>query len=144
MTRDDRPPSAEGRDRFRSVLFRTIAMLDEVLDRPQLLALADSCPTICWEFPDAAWQAWLIVDRDPPGLRLESGAQAESGLVVVMDSTVLYAAAAGETSLGMSFINGRLQVRGLNPLFLAKFVKLIDPLLRCFRAAVEEVHERAA
>ena len=98
MTRDDRPASAEGRDRFRNVLSRTILLLDEMLDRQQLLTLADAFTSICWDFPDVAWQAWLVVDREPPGLRLEPRAEGESGLVVVMDSTVLYAAAAGETA----------------------------------------------
>src|SRR5262245_26154201 len=135
------PPSS---DRFRRVLARAIVLLDGVVDRDQLRALADASEAICWDFPDVGWQAWLVVRRDPPGLSLQPAAHERPGLTVIMDSAVLHAAAIGETSLGTAFINGRLRVRGLSPLYLARFVKLMDRLLESYRAALEEVHERAA
>lgn len=131
-------------DRFRLVLARTIVLMNENVDRAQLVSLAAASAVIGWEFPDVNWKTWLVVDRDPPRIGLKAEATGPSSLTVIMDSTVLHAAAAGETSLGMAFITGRLQIRGMNPLFLAKFVKLVDPLLSGYRAALEEVHERAA
>lgn len=146
---EDRPakthlPAASGCDRFRRVLARTIVLLNDELAPEQVRALADASAVICWEFPDVAWQAWLVVSSNPPALMLAPDSHARPSLTVIMDSTVLHAAAIGETSLGIAFLAGRLQVRGLTPLFLAKFVKLVDPLLRSYRAAVEELHERAA
>ncbi|MGQ0635367.1 MAG: SCP2 sterol-binding domain-containing protein [Planctomycetaceae bacterium] len=134
-------PSA---DRFRRILARTIVLLDEVVDHRQITALAEASATICWDFPDIGWQAWLVVRRNPPGLLLQAANHDSPALTVAMDSAVLHAAAIGETSLGTAFINGRLRVRGLSPLFLARFVRLVDPLLSSYRAALEEVHERAA
>jgi hypothetical protein len=137
-------PRVLGRDRFASILTRTIVLLDERIDRRQLVALAEASAIIGWEFPDVDWQAWLAVEREPPSIGLSAEPPGRPSLIVVMDSTVLHAAAAGETTLGMAFLTGRLQVRGLNPLFLAKFVKLVDPLLAAFRDAAKEAHERAA
>lgn len=140
------PPSsgAHDRDPFCKILARTIVLLNQKVDHKQLQALAAASAVIGWEFPDVDWQTWLAVDRDPPRISLQREPPAPAGLTVVMNSSVLHAAAAGETSLGMAFIAGQLQIRGLNPLFLAKFVRLVDPLLSSFRAAVKEVHERAA
>lgn len=132
------------RERFSAILSRTIALMDKTVDRPQLQALAAASAVICWEFPDIDWRTWLVVDRDPPRIGLRSEAPGDASLTVIMDSTVLRAAAAGETSLGAAFIRGRLQIRGMNPLFLAKFVKLVDPLLGSFRTAEKEAHDRAA
>jgi hypothetical protein len=119
-------------------------LLDDVVDRNLVQALAEASASICWDFPDIAWQARLVVRHEPPGLVLQVAAHEPAELTVTMDSTVLHAAAIGETSLGTAFINGRLRVRGLSPLFLARFVRLIDPLLASYRAALEDVHERAA
>jgi hypothetical protein len=132
------------RDRFPAILARTVALLDKTVDRDQLLALAAASAVICWEFPDIDWRTWLIVERDPPRIGLSNAAPADASLTVTMDSTILHAAAAGETSLGIAFITGRLRIRGMNPLFLAKFVKLVDPLLCSYRAAAKEAHDRAA
>jgi hypothetical protein len=131
-------------DRFPAILARTIVLLDQRVERTQLLALADASAVIGWEFPDLAWQTWLVVDRNPPRIGLKPAAPGAASLTVVMNSTVLHDAACGETSLGMAFIKGRLQIRGMNPLFLAKFVKLVDPLLASYRIALEEVHDRTA
>jgi hypothetical protein len=135
---------APARDRFSAILSQSILFLDKTVDRQQLMALAAASAVIRWDFPDLAWRTWLVVDRDPPRIGLQSAAPSEASLTVTMDSTVLHAAAAGEVSLGSAFIKGQLQIRGMNPLFLAKFVKLVDPLLAGFRSAVKEAHERAA
>jgi hypothetical protein len=132
------------RDRFSATLARTIVLLDQRVERAQLLALADASAVIAWEFPDLEWRTWLVVDRDPPRIGLQPIAPGVASLTVVMNSTVLHEASCGETSLGMAFIKGRLQIRGMNPLFLAKFVKLVDPLLASYRIALEEVHDSAA
>jgi hypothetical protein len=138
-------PAGPGRrDRFPAALARTIVLLNERVDRAQLLALAEASAVIAWEFPDLAWRTWLVVDRDPPRIGLQPVAPGAASLTVTMNSTVLHEASCGETSLGMAFIKGRLQIRGMNPLFLAKFVKLVDPLLASYRAALEEVHDSAA
>lgn len=131
-------------DRFRMLLARTIVLLNDSVDRPQLQSLAAASAVICWEFPDVGWQAWLVVGGEPTAITLQPAPPSPASLTVVMNSTVLHAAAQGETSLGLAFVAGRLQVRGLNPLFLAKFVKLVDPLLSSYRAALKEAHERAA
>lgn len=131
-------------NRFRGLLARTIVLLNETVDRDQLRSLAAASAVICWEFPDVAWKTWLVVGRDPASITLQSAASGSASLTVVMNSTVLHAAALGETSLGMAFVAGKLQVRGLNPLFLAKFVKLVEPLLGSYRAAMKEAHDRAA
>lgn len=133
-----------GADRFRRVLSRTIELMNEQVDRAQLLSLADASAVIGWEFPDVAWNTWLVVDREPPRIGLRPEATGPSSLTVIMNSTVLAAAAAGKTSLGLAFITGKLQIRGMNPLFLAKFVKLVDPLLNGYRTAVEELNECVA
>jgi len=132
------------RERFAAVLERTISLLDATVDREQLLALAKASAVICWEFPDIDWRAWLVVDGDPARISLKHVAPDDASLTVVMDSTVLHASALGETSLGIAFITGRLRIRGMNPLFLAKFVKLVDPLLNSYRTAVKDAHDRAA
>lgn len=131
-------------ERFRKVLARTIVLMNESVDRAQLISLAKASAVIGWEFPDVAWKTWLVVECDPPRIGLKAEPAGPSSLTVIMNSTVLAAAAAGQTSLGTAFITGKLQIRGMNPLFLAKFVKLVDPLLSGYRAALEEVHERAA
>jgi hypothetical protein len=138
------PAGLGRRDRFPATLARTIVLLNQCVDRAQLLALAEASAVIAWEFPDLAWRAWLVVDRDPPRISLQPVAPGAASLTVVMNSTVLHEASCGQTSLGMAFIKGRLQIRGMNPLFLAKFVKLVDPLLASYRAALEEVHDSAA
>jgi alkyl sulfatase BDS1-like metallo-beta-lactamase superfamily hydrolase len=135
---------ANDADRFRTILTRTIVHMNENVDRVQLVSLAKAAAVIGWEFPDVDWKTWLVVDRDPARIGLKAEATGPASLTVIMDSTVLHAAAAGETSLGMAFITGKLQIRGMNPLFLAKFVKLVEPLLSGYRVALEEVHERAA
>lgn len=137
-------PFASEADRFRAVLARTIMLMNENVDRAQLRSLANAAAVIGWEFPDVDWKTWLVVDGDPERIGLKAEATGPASLTVIMNSTVLHAAAAGETSLGMAFITGKLQIRGMNPLFLAKFVKLVDPLLSGYRVALEEVHERAA
>ena len=144
MTDHVRPDVTASRERFSEILSRTVVLLDKTVDRNQLLALAAASAVICWEFPDVEWRTWLVVDRNPPRIGLAPQAPGEPSLTVIMDSTVLHAAAVGETSLGAAFIKGRLQIRGMNPLFLAKFVKLVDPLLCSFRTAVKEAHNRAA
>lgn len=130
--------------RFRTLLARTIELLNEEVDAGLLASLASASSVICWDFPDVAVKTWLVVDEAGRGLSLHSSAPGVAALTVVMDSTVLREAATGERSLGAAFITGRLQVRGLSPMFLAKFVRLVDPLLRSHRAAMEELHERAA
>jgi SCP-2 sterol transfer family len=136
--------TTNGADHFRTILTRTIVLLNENVDRAQLVSLADASAVIGWEFPDVEWKTWLVVDRDPARIGLAPEAPGPASLTVIMNSTVLHAAAGGETSLGMAFITGRLQIRGMNPLFLAKFVKLVEPLLCGYRTALEELHERAA
>lgn len=129
---------------FRKVMARTIVLLEETLSRDQLVSLAGAFTTICWEFPDVAWSAWLRLGLDPPGIRLEPEPAAGACLTVIINSTALHSAAMGETSLGREFVCGRLQVRGLNPLLLAKFVRLVEPLLNSYRAAAEELHAEVA
>lgn len=130
--------------RFDAVLARTVELLNQELEPEQLISLGKASAVIRWEFPDVALQTWLVVEREPPGIFLRPIGPGNPSLTVNMDSTVLHQAATGERSLGAAFLAGRLHVRGLNPMFLAKFAKLIDPLLRSYRAAIKELHDLAA
>jgi len=57
------------RERFSALLARTIVLMDQTVDRPQLQALAAASAVICWEFPDIEWRTWLVVDRARSKLR---------------------------------------------------------------------------
>ena len=136
---------ARARDRFSAILSQSILFLDKTVDRQQLLALAAASAVICWDFPDLAWRTWLVVDRDPPRIGLQSAAPSEASLTVTMDSTVLHAAAAGETSLGSAFIKGQLQIRGMNPAVPGEVREAGRSAARRFPLRrAKEAHERAA
>jgi hypothetical protein len=126
------PESGAAPNPFADLLARMIARLDAKLLAVQRGQLALAMPSIRWEFPDADWLLHLVADRD--ALRIADPC-ADPALFVRMTRATLEDAVFGRRSLGAAFLAGRIHVRGMSPLRLREFIRLIDPLLESYREA---------
>ena len=133
-------PPASGEE-LQNALRRTVELLNEKLDAPQLERIAAAFQTVRWEFDDLAMAVHLVSDQSGPGLRFAPSVDGNPSITIGMSSTTLNDAAWGRTSFGTAFITGKLKVKGLHPLKLSKFAGMLDPFLASYREAREEVHD---
>jgi hypothetical protein len=114
---------------------RVIEHLDARLLPVQRSQLATAMPAILWEFPDAGARVRLVATPDA----LRCSAHEEGCVLLVrMPLETLDDAAFGRRSLAVSFLAGRIAVRGMSPSRLREFILLVDPLLESYREAARE------
>ena len=133
-------PPASGEE-LRNALRRTVELLNQKLDAPQLERIAAAFQTVRWEFDDLAMAVHLVSDQSGPALRFAPSIDGNPSITIGMSSTTLNDAAWGRTSFGTAFITGKLKVKGLHPLKLSKFAGMLDPFLASYREAREEADD---
>jgi hypothetical protein len=112
-----------------------IERLDGRLLPAQRAQLAQAMPAILWEFPDAGARVQLVAT--PASLRCARH-DGSAAISVRMPLAALDDAAFGRRSLAVSFLAGRIAVRGMSPSRLREFILLVDPLLESYREAARE------
>lgn len=133
------PPAPPGRsggaEAVAALMARVIERLDARLQPAQRTQLAAAMPAILWEFPDAGARVQLVAT--PAALRCATS-DGPCAMVVRMPLETLEDAAFGRRSLAVSFLAGRIAVRGMSPSRLREFILLVDPLLESYREAARE------
>lgn len=132
------PDPSERGDRAAVVavlMARVIERLDARLLPAQRTQLADAMPAILWEFPDARAHVQLVATPEALRCIRHDGA---CPISVRMPLETLADAAFGRRSLAVSFLAGRIAVRGMSPSRLREFILLVDPLLESYREAARE------
>jgi putative sterol carrier protein len=132
-------PPATGEE-LQNILRRTVELLNDKLDPPQLERIASAFQTVRWEFNDLDTAVHLVSDQAGPALRYASSIEGEPSVSIGMSSKTLDDAAWGHTSFGTAFITGKLKVKGLHPLKMSKFASMLDPFLASYREAQEEAN----
>jgi len=136
--RPDRKPSSS--KQLREILETMVRHLNTEVTADQIRKMTAAFTSVYWEFPDHAISIRLVLETDPPAIRLVDDLDGEPGMRIVSNCDVLHDAAWRRRSLGAAFIAGKLNVRGLNPLHLRRFVLLIKPLLASYRNAEEDYY----
>lgn len=131
----DPPASGDGAAAVVTLMARVIERLDARLLPAQRGQLAAAMPAILWEFPDAGARVQLVATPESLRCAPNEGAAAIS---VRMPLATLDDAAFGRRSLAVSFLAGRIAVRGMSPSRLREFILLVDPLLESYREAARE------
>ena len=125
-----------GEVQLKSVIRRTIELLDQRLNKEQTEEIAQVFQILCWNFKDLNLKVYLLLGEKGV-IKYATHVNGEPDAIITLDSTTLHNSAYNRTTLGTAFVMGKLKIKGIPALRLRKFIPLLKPFLESYREAWE-------